>query len=363
MKHTIAIIGTVGVPAEYGGFESLVDNLLDYPLENAEYTVFCSSKHYNEKRYFYKGARLKYLPFKANGVQSILYDIYSMIIAAKQNHILLVLGVSGGIFLPILRLFYSKVKVITNVDGIEWRRAKWGKLAKWYLKNAEAIAVKYSDVVIADNLGIKEYIQEKYKILPEIIAYGAKEHFPSNIDFLKKLELNPKSYAFKVCRIEPENNVNMILEAFVKISTIKLVIVGNWNTSVYGIELKNKYTNYDHLILLDPIYDLNILNQLRANCMIYVHGHSAGGTNPSLVEAMALKLPIIAFDVNFNRFTLNNQGLFFSNKDELIDLMNNRNSIDFEKLRNTNYNTFTNNYQWSVISEKYSDVFKQQLKY
>ena len=120
-----------------------------------------------------------------------------------------------------------------------------------------------------------------------------------------------ENYAFKVCRIEPENNVHLILEAFYKYPLLNIVLVGNWNNSVYGKQLKLQFESFENIYLLEPIYDQNILNQLRSNCYLYIHGHSAGGTNPSLVEAMYLELPIIAYDINYNRETTSNKALYF----------------------------------------------------
>ena len=162
MKKRIAIIGTVGVPAVYGGFETLVENIIGENVsEDIEYTIFCSSKAYSEKKSKYKGARLKYVGLKANGAQSTLYDICSMLRTNNKYDVVLVLGVSGCIFLPLFRLWF-KNRLIVNIDGLEHRRDKWGKFAKWFLLKSEAVAVKYADFVVADNQGIKDYVNETY---------------------------------------------------------------------------------------------------------------------------------------------------------------------------------------------------------
>ena len=144
----ISVIGTVGVPACYGGFESLVENLL--PSRKID-LIYCTRKAYENELSEYKGSRLKYWSLDANGVQSIPYDVISIVhsLLFTKND-LLVLGVSGAIAIPFFKLF-SKRKVVTNIDGLEWKRAKWGKTAKWFLKFSEKVAVKFSDKVIADN--------------------------------------------------------------------------------------------------------------------------------------------------------------------------------------------------------------------
>ena len=148
----IAIVGTQGVPAQYGGFESLVENLIsEYKSQDVAYTVFCSARDYTVRRSTYKGARLKYIPFlHANGVESILYDILSLLCCIRNFDTVLVLGVSGCVFLPIFRLLYHG-RLIVNIDGLEHKRAKWGGFARWFLKLSEAVAVRYADVVISDN--------------------------------------------------------------------------------------------------------------------------------------------------------------------------------------------------------------------
>ena len=175
MKN-VAVIGTVGVPAEYGGFETLVENLVSRKhTEDIRYTVYCSAKHYGQRPASYRGARLKYLPLNANGIQSIPYDILSMLKASGCD-VLLVLGCSGCIFLPVFRLF-SKKRVVVNIDGLEHRRDKWNRLAKWFLRCSEAMAVRYADVVVADNQGIADYVLETYGKEACLIEYGILINF------------------------------------------------------------------------------------------------------------------------------------------------------------------------------------------
>lgn len=184
----VAIVGIQGVPAKYGGFETLVENMIG---ENCSpevcYTIFCSGKDYAMHIGTYKGAKLKYVPlFHANGAQSTPYDILSMLKCLRGYDTVLILGVSGCIFLPIFRLLYRK-RLIVNIDGLEHRRAKWGKFAKWFLRTSEAMAVKYADVVIADNKGIQDYVKETYDMPSELIAYGG-DHTQRDVPEAQQLE-------------------------------------------------------------------------------------------------------------------------------------------------------------------------------
>lgn len=320
----VAVIGTVGVPACYGGFESLVDNLLDFAPQNVEYTVFCSAKKYEKRLETYKGARLVYLERDANGKESILYDFESMKMALKPPvcaDVLLVLGVSGCIFLPYIRRIF-KGKIITNIDGLEWRREKWSFPVKKFLKLSEKMAVKYSDVVIGDNKGITDYVKAEYKKDAVLIAYGGDQVSHVKDDSLfEKYPFCRAPYAVTVCRIEPENNIHLILEAFSHRPEKNLVLVGNWEKSEYGRKLKEKYSAFKNLHLLNPVYEPHEVNWLRSNAALYIHGHSAGGTNPSLVEAMNLALPILAFDCVYNRATTEEKCLYWKTAADLEKLL------------------------------------------
>jgi glycosyltransferase involved in cell wall biosynthesis len=342
----IAIIGTVGVPACYGGFETLVDNLLE---NEGEYTVYCSSKSYRSKLKVYKSAKLVYLPLNANGVSSVLYDALAIVHALlNRSRVLVILGVSGGFMLPFVRLF-TRSRLVTNIDGLEWRRDKWNKLARVYLKWSEKLAVKYSHVVIADNQGIADYVQNEYGVKAEVIAYGG--------DHVLAGTLAGKSadYAFGVCRIEPENNIHIILEAF-RIAGLPLKFVGNWAASEYGRKLKSVYSVVDNIELVDPIYDLSTLFELRSACRFYVHGHSAGGTNPSLVEAMFFSKMILAYDCVYNRYTMRNHGCYFSDVGSLVKLLG---SLDDSHLQRGGADLLEiahESYTWQSVRDRYLSV-------
>lgn len=361
MMKKVAIIGTQGVPARYGGFETLVENIIgENASQGITYTVFCSSKDMPERLTTYKGAALRYVPLRANGVQSIPYDIWSMIkVIGKGYDAIVVLGTSGCIFLPVFRMFCRK-KLIVNIDGLEHRRAKWGGMAKRFLRRSEAVAVKCADVIVADNQGIAEYVKETYGMDPVVIAYGG-DHVLRRLDeqqqreLLKVYGVEPGQYAVTVCRVEPENNSRMILEAFA-VAGMKLVFVGNWSRSDYSRSLKAEFEKYKHICFVDSEYNLDRLYALRSQCAFYIHGHSAGGTNPSLVEAMWLGRPILAFDVVYNRYTTGNRARYFRNKEELTVLLQ-TGKEEREGMGQALRQLAEKEYRWRRIAEQYEETY------
>lgn len=357
----VAIIGTVGVPANYGGFETLVEQLVRHnSSDDLQYAVYCSKKSYDEERWVYHGAKTEYVGLSANGMQSIPYDIVSLIKASRRSDVILILGVSGCAFLPIFRLF-SKKKLVINIDGLEHRRDKWNKWVRRFLKFSEKQAVKYGDVIVTDNQGITDYVTEEYGKKSELIAYGGDQVIQNiseaeAIKTLTKYNLEPEGYSLAICRIEPENNVHTILEAFSKTPDKNLVFVGNWTKSAYGKEMMERYSKFPNIKIQPAIYDLRILNVLRSNCQFYLHGHSAGGTNPSLVEAMFFGKPILAFDCVYNRESTENKAEYFTSTTDLIARLTNK-LVNHSENGSAMAEIADRRYRWETISRQYESLF------
>lgn len=354
----IAILGTVGVPANYGGFETLAENLVKYHDANSRtevLTIYCSSISYSDQSANYLSARLRYIPLNANGAQSIPYDILSLFSAIWHRHqVILLLGVSGAIALPLVRLL-SSARIVTNIDGIEWRREKWQGFAGIFLHFSEKMAVRFSHEIISDNGAIAEYVKDAYGLDSHVIAYGGDHAVKVEGADVDEYEL-PDWYAFSVCRIEPENNVHMVLEAFSALASHALVMVGNWKNSEYGRALQDKYVNCTRLYLLDPVYDLGKLKTMRANASYVIHGHSAGGTNPSLVEAMHFAKPVLAFDCDYNRSSTENKALFFKNSDELKRLMEATDAQTVVRVGADMFEIAQRRYTWRIVAQQYFEL-------
>lgn len=360
-KKKIALIGSVGLPASYGGFETLVDQLVRHLSNKFEFHVYCSGKRYKERASHHNGAKLHYVSLDANGASSILYDTISSIHAATYADVLIVLGVSGGVFLPLTRLL-TRGRIIVNVDGVEWRRDKWGRFAKRFLRLSERIATRAAHKVVADNQEIANYIWSEYGQSSECIAYGGDHAVAVSIDeqLISRFPFLSEPYSVKVCRIEPENNVDMILEAFAQMHSRKLVVIGNWSASRYGVSLRSRFQEFKNLELLDPIYDQEMLNCIRQNAILYLHGHSAGGTNPSLVEAMSLGLPVLAYDVGYNRVTTMSKARYFSSARSIVQLLESVSDSEWKVVGKKMLQIAKDEYTWSIIAKKYSNLISDE---
>ena len=352
----LAIVGIRGIPNSYGGFETLTEYLVKYLGKEIDITVYCSSHDMDTRLKKYKNAHLKYVPITSHGALGIAYDSVSLVKAVINNDKILLLGFGGGFMMPLLKSHRSKI--IVNIGGLDWKRSKWSPFAQKIIKKAEALLINNAGQVISDNVGIQNYISQNYNRNSTLISYGG--------DQAKKIKITPDAiarygflkgdYAFTVTRIQPDNNIEMILESFRDKKIMPIVIVGNWQNSKYGRETKRKFENEINLILLEAIYDRDKLDLLRSNCTIYIHGHSAGGTNPSLVEAMYLGLPVLAFSSGYNEYTTENRAVYFSSSQELKKLLINLKSIDIHKIGDSLQEIAERSNRWSIVADDYKNV-------
>lgn len=356
----IAILGTVGVPGRYGGFETLAENLVKYHSRTghkSSLTVWCSAKDNVDCPTRFDSADLRYLGLRANGAQSIPYDAVSLWQAVRSgNDSILLLGVSGALALPLIRLV-SRARILTNIDGIEWKREKWKGLAKLILRASEWAAVRFSHEVVADNQAIADYVRDAYDSGCCVIAYGG-DHALHDAGDATVPEGLPDSYALALCRIEPENNVHVILEALDGLG-MPLVFVGNWDNSDYGRDLKARYSESPNIFLLDPIYDPGALYAVRARASVYLHGHSAGGTNPSLVEMMHFGVPVLAHGCAFNRHSTEGKARYFQSAVELAAQLRSLDSKDADTIGSDMREIAQRKYTWDQIGKAYFELLNR----
>lgn len=357
-KKRVAIIGIAGLPANYGGFETMTEYFTKYKSTEFDFTVYCGKTPRHLRLDSHNGAKLVYLPFSANGAQSIIYDIVSICISWFKFDALIILGTPGSIILPFLKLF-KKTKTIINFGGLEWKRDKWNILVRKYLKVSENIAIKNATYIVADNQSFCNYINEEYGKKSELIEYGG--------DHVGKIEPDEKltdkypflslEYFVSVSRAQPDNNLHVLLESFSQMPNKNLVLISNWDKFEYGRDLKKQYASgYSNIFIVDAIYDLKILDTIRSNAVAYIHSHKYCGTAPSLVEAMNLDLAVLAFQVDTNLKTTEGKALYFKNSSELKNLLL---TISDEKIKELSFKMSEiagRRYTWQIISDKYGKL-------
>lgn len=355
----IAIVGIQGLPNQYGGFETLSEFLVKYLGVKHDFTVYCSGVDQKGRPEEYMGAKLKYYDITSHGGKGIVFDCKSLIDAVRGDYdVILILGFGPGPVMPFLSK-KTKAKIILNFGGLDWKRDKWSGKARMVIKMCEKLLVKNSTIVVSDNGKIRDYVTAEYGRKSELIAYGGDQAKPLPItDKLREKYpfLNGK-YAFEVARIQSDNNIEMLIKAFMKADTMPFVLVGNWKSTDWGREIKAKYENENKLVLLDAIYDKSILDVLRSNCYLYVHGHSAGGTNPSLCEAMYLGLPVMAFSNGYNENTTHNEAMYFHNEDELAEMVKSVKQEELDAMRPKLKALAEEHYRWEGVVRKYEKLF------
>ncbi len=357
MKKKLYIIGCSGIPARYGGFETFAENIALELTKNLEISVICSSKLYgpSEQEINWKSIRRIFFNVDPNGIRSILYDLKGLLLAAKESDYILLLGIGAGILLPFIPSLKSKYLCV-HVDGIEWKRSKWNIVAKLFLRLGYILSLRHLKTIILDNKAIAQYVPSQYQKKIVYINYGGN-HLP------RIVALNPlkdSSYALVIARAEPENNLHLILKVFQKNQNLKLIMISNWNHTRYGKKLCKSYSKAPNIHMIDAIYDdMSKLQQYRANCSLYIHGHSAGGTNPSLVEAMYTGLPVIAWDNIFNRVTTHDLAFYFKTEEELEKQLVSLKKPVLSRCAKELNEYAKQNYTWNKAAKKLLDLIEQ----
>lgn len=360
----IAIVGTRGIPNHYGGFEQFAEYLATYLVEkNCEVYVYNSSNHpYKEK--LFKGVHIVECldpEDKMGTVGQFIYDLNCILDCRKKNlDIILQLGYTSSSIWSFL--FPKKPLIITNMDGLEWKRTKYNFFVRQFLKFAERLAAKNSDFLVSDSEGIKKYIDKKYKKDSKFIAYGSEIITGADKNILRKFNVEEGKYNMLIARMEPENNIETILDGVAKSDArIPFLVVGDYNNTSFGKRLKNKFKENNQIVFLGSIYNSNELNSLRFYSNLYFHGHSVGGTNPSLLEAMGSSSLIIAHNNIFNKAVLKQDAFYFFNSDDVsFYLQNIFKKNEYKKIEN-NKNKIENEYDINRINENYLSYFFECL--
>jgi len=369
----IAFISVRGIPNDYGGFEQFAE-YISVRLVQRGHEVTVYSPHYHPyKGNEYKGVRIKHIyspeNWMGNSVGSFFYDFLSLKDALKNEKFDIIYEAGYTSIVPAYIWFDVKnVKypiVTTNMDGLENKRSKFNAPTRRFLDWEEKMTVKHSHFLIADNMGIQDYYKEKYGKESKYLAYGADIHEDFDENAPAKYGLTPYNYYLLVARMEPENNVEMAIKGYLQTNEKKpLVIVGK-TTTKYGKYLVKKYGANQQVKFPGGIYDFKTLDSIRYYSYAYFHGHSVGGTNPSLLEAMASRCFIMAHGNVFNRSVLKQNALYYNNENEIAALLNNIDELQ-QKHRSEfiegELQDIRENFSWEHLADLHEEYFKWLLE-
>ena len=364
-KPRIAIIGSRGVPANYGGFETFAEEISVHLVKKYGYEVTVVSdieqKKHNAAMKDYNGVNLRYSSYsKAGNAIRFYYDSIKKVIT--DHDIIYSCGPAGGLFGVMVRK-HGKI-MMTNPDGLNSKRSKWSLPIQLAFRVFEFFASRFSDWVVCDSKAIEEYICNQYGCKNTFVAeYGAYinsfiHEKKMSQKILQKYGVESKSYHLVVSRLEPENNVEMIISGYEKSSKKwPLMVVGNVQETAFVQKLKNIAGK--NVYFVGGVYDKDELSVIRAHAISYLHGHSVGGTNPSLLEAMGSRNLCICHDNPFNREVVSDNGLFFKDSDGVERCIEKveTNSEAFDLMRNAVLDRIVNYYNWEKIADKYHTIF------
>lgn len=361
----LAILGTRGIPNNYGGFEQFAEFVsVELVKKGHDVTVYNPRSHPYKKNEF-KGVKIIHInsPEKTIGsAANFIYDYLCLKDAAKENFDI-IYEAGYATCSPFFHLLKNTTtRLITNMDGLEWQRSKWNFLTKKLMKYLEGLAVKRSHYMISDNPGIQDYYKKNYEKDSFLIAYGASLSLQPQEKDLKQFAVTPENYFMLIARMEPENNIDLILQAFKKANrTEQFLVIGSYENK-YGKFLFKKY-NSKQIRFLGSIYDKRVLDSLRFYSKAYLHGHSVGGTNPSLLEAMAASAFVIAHNNPFNASVLKSNAFYFDSVENLCALYQtiDNYAADRKLFIQNNIEEIDTNYRWQTIINKHEEIFRQIL--
>jgi glycosyltransferase involved in cell wall biosynthesis len=365
----IGMLGLYGMPLpelHFTGFETAFGEIAPrLAAAGHEVTIYCRASHYPRELRVpqYKGVMLKYVPSPGgknlSGLIATLIASFHALVMGRYDLFFFV-NVGMGHHAALCRLMGARV--VMNVDGLDWKRAKWGRLARAYFRTAARSAIRFCNRLITDAEAMRRIYLEEFQTETTMIAYGAYVESSERPDIVRQFGVQPGDYFLIASRLIPENHADLIILGFLQSGTSKkLVIAGGANyDSPFHRQLREIAT--DRVIFTGHIHDQSVIKELHCNCFAYVHGHSVGGTNPSLLKAMGYGNCILALDTVFNREVLADAGVFFpKDPQELAKLMSNveRNPQLASDLRRRGPERIRAEYSWDKVSRQYDELFRE----
>jgi glycosyltransferase involved in cell wall biosynthesis len=354
MALNIGIAGTRGIPNHYGGFEQVAAYLSRELVERGHSVSVYSPHDHPYKGDTWEGVRILRCYCPALGtIGQFAYDLNCLLDARKRGFdVLLLLGYTSS---SVWGRWYPKGPIIiNNMDGMEWKRSKYSKPVRLFLRYAERLAVRYSHHYIADSTTVRDYLQWRYGVRSRYIPYGAEVFHSPKEAHLREYGVCPGTYSMLVARMEPENNIEMVLEGFSQSRIDRHLLVIGDTSHHYGKHLLHRFGHNPRILFGGPLFDQERLHSLRAGCHFYFHGHSVGGTNPSLLEAMASRTLIAAHDNPFNRGVLGRNAFYFHDVAGVTRILErSADPVVEETMIETNFKKIGSLYNWEKITSEY----------
>lgn len=356
MKLRIAILGTRGIPNHYGGFEHITEYVSAGLVKRGHGVWVYNSHNHPYTADSWNGVNIIHCydpEYLIGSAGQFVYDLNCIIDARKRKFdVVMIMGYTSSSVWG--WLFPQKSAIVTNMDGLEWSRTKYSKPVQRFLRYAEKLAVKYSPYYISDSLVIKQYLASKYHINSRYIPYGADVLSAIEREQMDKSQAKKEDYFLLMARMEPENNIDLILEGFNKSNSVKPFKVLGDTGNRFGKYIKHKYKSDTRIHFKGSIYDTPQVRALQNNSYLYFHGHSVGGTNPSLLEAMASEALIAAHNNPFNQSVLHTDAFYFNNADEVKSLVENvRRHHEEQKMVHNNLHKIKNRFNWERVVNEY----------
>lgn len=361
----IAMLGTRGAPARYGGFETAVDEIgRRLVAKGHDVTVYCRNGNSGKRRDpdMYEGMRLVHLPAaRKRALETLSHTFLSAAHAftVPKYDAVLVCNAANALALPLLRM--RGMPFAVHVDGLEWRRTKWGPVGRTYYRVAESLSVRWSDALIADARGIEQYYLDEFGARTAGIAYGAPDGSGIGTDKLHELGLTPDGFHVVVARFEPENHVDLMIEGYLRSNAkLPLVVVGSVPyPTEHSQRISDLAAGNDTVHLVGGVWDQDLLDQLYAGALTYLHGHSVGGTNPSLLRAMGAGTATIAYDIVFNREVAGPHARYASSPGEIAEAID---EAESDVATTTHRGSLLaaraqEKYDWDAVAERYEELF------
>lgn len=369
-KKKVVLIGTNGIPASYGGIETLAEYLARDLSEEYDLYCFCSKgqKEKHSGLAEYRNTTLIYSRWQANGWQSIFYDGSTILKSLRKFDVLVILGCScpPAMF---FKAFTKKHIVLNAIGGKEVEKVRGvkilGRVEVAIKKWMEGLQAKYADFVIIDNAANVMAFEDKHHVKALLAEYGGDHAIaePITPEMETKYPFLKGQYDVTVSRAQEDMNIHMVIDAYKQVPERKVVIVSNWQKSEYGQKLyAENHGKYDNIILLNAIYNQKELNTIRSNASLYLHTHSMCGTAPSLVEAMYLGLPVICFNVPTNQETTEHKSIYFESVPELVNILQHLDATRLDELKSNLHEIALRRYTWKRISGIYKDCIDKCLQ-